>query len=236
MLQQIGIETGESSFPPHGFLLATGEGRQLVSFKKNTTIFSQGDATQSVFFVHSGKVKLSVVASNGKEAILGIFDEHKFVGESVLARQLPRMSSAIAITDCLLMRIEKRVMALAIGQDPALATFFVRYLLERNIRHQEDLADQLFNSSEKRLARILTLLAESDKKGVSGGVVPKLSQGTLAEMIGTTRSRVSFFLNRFRELGLIHYNTGDVLHVSSSLLHTVLGEGNSTGRAGGWPR
>jgi CRP/FNR family cyclic AMP-dependent transcriptional regulator len=229
MARQLGTANERRYFPSRTFLSTIGEGRQFVSFKKNATIFAQGDATEAVFFIHSGRVKVSVVSGQGKEATLGILSEHNFVGESGLAGRGPRMSSATAMTDCVLMRIEKKAMTLAIRQDSTLATFFIQYLLERNIRHQEDLVDQLFNCSEKRLARVLLLLADSGKKGVSGSVVPKLSQETLAEMVGATRSRVSFFLNRFRKLGLIRYSAGDDLRVHSSLLHVVLRDDNPTG-------
>jgi CRP-like cAMP-binding protein len=229
MAQQVGSAKETSYFPSHTFLSTIGEGRQLVSFKKNATIFAQGEAPEAVFFIHSGRVKLSVVSGEGKEATLGIFSEHNFVGESGLVGRVPRMSSAIAMTDCVLMRVEKKAMTLAIRRDSTLAAFFVQYLLERNIRYQEDLVDQLFNCSEKRLARALLLLADSGKKGPSGSGVPKLSQETLAEMVGTTRSRVSFFLNRFRKLGLIHYTAGDDLRVCNSLLHVVLRDDNPAG-------
>jgi len=228
MVQQVGT-ANERHFPSHTFLSTIGEGRQLVSFKKNATIFAQGEAPEAVFFIHSGRVKLSVVSGRGKEVTLGIFSEHSLVGESGLAGWFPRMSSATAMTDCVLMRIEKKAMTLAIRRDSTLATFFVQYLLERNIRHQEDLVDQLFNCSEKRLARALLLLADSGKKGASGTVVPKVNQETLAEMVGATRSRVSFFLNRFRKQGLIHYGAGDDLHVCRSLLHVVLRDDNPAG-------
>ncbi len=229
MVQQVVTANERRYFPSHTFLSTIGEGRQLVSFKKNATIFAQGEAPEAVFFIHSGRVKLRVVSSGGKEATLGILGEHNFIGESGLAGRFPRMSSATAMTDCVLMRIEKKAMSLAIHLDSTLATFFVQYLLERNIRHQEDLVDQLFNCSEKRLARVLLLLADPGKKGASGSVVPKLSQETLAEMVGATRSRVSFFLNRFRKLGLIRYSAGDDLHVCRSLLHVVLCDDNPAG-------
>jgi CRP/FNR family cyclic AMP-dependent transcriptional regulator len=229
MVQQVGTANESRYFPSHTFLSTIGEGRRLVSFKKDDTIFAQGEAPEAVFFIRSGRVKLSVVSGRGKEVTLGIFGEHSLVGESGLAGRFPRMSSATAMTDCVLMRIEKKAMTLAIRRDSTLATLFVQYLLERNIRHQEDLVDQLFNCSEKRLARVLLLLADSDKKGASGTVVPKVSQETLAEMVGTTRSRVSRFLNRFRKRGLIHYSAGDDLHVCRSLLHVVLRDDNPAG-------
>lgn len=222
MLSQMKIETGKHA--PHVFLSTTGVGRQFVTFRKNATIFVQGDAAESLFFIQKGRVKLSVVSGGGKEAILGILTENDFVGESVLSNRRPRMSTATAITDCLMLRIDRKAMNLAMAQDATLSALFVGYLLERNLRHQEDLADQLINPSEKRLARLLMLLAESDG---TENIIPKVSQVTLAEMVGTTRSRVSFFLNRFRKLGFIQYkyNARDVLRVNSERLDLVLRDG-----------
>jgi CRP-like cAMP-binding protein len=165
-------------------------------------------------------VRLTVVSKAGKEATIGILGEGNFFGEGTLAGQLLRMGSAAALTDCELLRVEKKAMLGALHREHALSDLFVEYLLARNIRYEEDLVDQLFNSSEKRLARILLLLAHFGKEGIPDTVVPKISQETLAEMIGTTRSRVSFFMNRFRKLGFIHYNGG--LKVHSSLLNVVL--------------
>jgi CRP-like cAMP-binding protein len=165
-------------------------------------------------------VKLTVVSNTGKEATIGILTEGNFFGEGGLAGQLLRMSSAIAITDCAVLRIEKKAMMEALHREHEFSDLFVAYLLGRNIRYEEDLVDQLFNSSEKRLARILLLLAHFGKEGKPEAVVPKISQEMLAEMIGTTRSRVSFFMNRFRKLGFIHYNGG--LQVHTSLLNVVL--------------
>ena len=194
----------------------------MVSFKKNNTIFAQGDSTDGLFFVQEGKVQLSVVSEAGKEATLGILSEGDFFGEGGLAGQLIRMSSAIAMTDCVLLHVERKAMMLAMSREPKLSAMFVKYLLKRNIRYQDDLVDQLFNSSEKRLARVLLLMAQFGKEGVSEMTVPRLSQETLAEMVGTTRSRVSFFMNRFRKLGFINYDVGDNLSVHSSLLNVVL--------------
>jgi CRP/FNR family transcriptional regulator, cyclic AMP receptor protein len=194
----------------------------MQSFRKKQTIFAQGDSTDGLFFVQGGKVQLSVVSEAGKEATLGILSEGDFFGEGGLAGQLIRMSSAIAMTDCVLLHVEKSAMMLTMGREPKLSAMFVKYLLKRNIRYQDDLVDQLFNSSEKRLARVLLLMAQFGKEGVSEMSVPRLSQETLAEMVGTTRSRVSFFMNRFRKLGFINYDVGDNLHVHSSLLNVVL--------------
>ncbi len=194
----------------------------MLSFQKKNTIFAQGDPTDGLFFIQKGKVQLSVVSENGKEATLGILHESDFFGEGGLAGQLLRMSSATAMTDCVLLHIEKKAMMRAMSLEPKLSAVFLKYLLKRNIRYQDDLVDQLFNSSEKRLARVLLLMAQFGTEGVSEMSVPRLSQETLAEMVGTTRSRVSFFMNRFRKLGFINYDVGDNLHVHSSLLNVPL--------------
>ncbi|MGA2424841.1 MAG: Crp/Fnr family transcriptional regulator [Terriglobales bacterium] len=207
-------------FDLHAFLATIGEGRKFVQFPKKQTIFSQGDNADAVFYVQTGKVKLTVVSKTGKEATIGILGEGDFFGEGSLAGQVLRMGSATALTDCSILRIDKNSMVKALHREHEVSDMFVTYLLARNIRYEEDLVDQLFNSSEKRLARILLLLAHFGKEGIPEAVVPKISQETLAEMIGTTRSRVSFFMNRFRKLGFIHYNGG--LQVHSSLLHVVL--------------
>jgi CRP/FNR family transcriptional regulator, cyclic AMP receptor protein len=207
-------------FDPNEFLAIIGEGRKFLLFPKKQTIFAQGDPADAVFYVQTGKVRLTVVSKAGKEATIGILGEGDFFGEGSLAGQILRMGSAIAMTDCEILRIEKKAMVKALHREHEVSDMFVTYLLARNIRYEEDLVDQLFNSSEKRLARILLLLAHFGKDGIPEAVVPKISQESLAEMIGTTRSRVSFFMNRFRKLGFIHYNGG--LQVHSSLLHVVL--------------
>ena len=194
----------------------------MLSFQKKDSIFAQGDSTDGLFFIQRGKVRLGVVSESGKEATLGVLGEGDFFGEGGLAGQLLRMSSATAVTDCLLLHVERKAMMRAMGREPKLSAFFLKYLLKRNIRYQDDLVDQLFNSSEKRLARVFLLMAQFGKEGVSEMSVPRLSQETLAEMVGTTRSRVSFFMNRFRKLGFIKYDAGDNLHVYSSLLNVVL--------------
>jgi CRP/FNR family cyclic AMP-dependent transcriptional regulator len=209
-------------FNPHVFLSTMGKGRDMVSFQKKNTIFAQGDSTDGLFFVQTGKVQLSVVSEGGREATLGILGEGDFFGEGGLAGQLLRVSSATAMTDCVLLHIERKAMTYAMSLEPKLSAMFVKYLLKRNIRYQDDLVDQLFNSSEKRLARVLLLMAQFGKEGVSEMSVPRLSQETLAEMVGTTRSRVSFFMNRFRKFGFINYAVGDTLHVHSSLLNILL--------------
>jgi CRP-like cAMP-binding protein len=192
-----------------------------VLFPKKHTIFTQGDPTDAVFYIQTGKVKLTVVSPEGKEATIGILGEGYFFGEGSLAGQTLRMCSATAMTDCAVLRINKKAMMEALHREHELSDLFVAYLLARNIRYEEDLVDQLFNSSEKRLARILLLLARFGKEGKPESVVPKVSQEVLAEMIGTTRSRVSFFMNRFRKLGFVDYGDSG-LQVHSSLLNVVL--------------
>jgi CRP/FNR family transcriptional regulator, cyclic AMP receptor protein len=207
-------------FDPHTFLVSIGEGRKSLRIQRRQGIFAQGDTADAVFYIQTGKVKLTVVSKTGKEATIGILGDGDFFGEGSLAGQVLRMGSAMAMTDCVILRIDKQAMMDALHREHELSDLFVAYLLSRNIRYEEDLVDQLFNSSEKRLARILLLLAHFGKEGTPETVVPKISQEMLAEMIGTTRSRVSFFMNRFRKLGFIHYNGG--LQVHSSLLNVVL--------------
>jgi CRP/FNR family cyclic AMP-dependent transcriptional regulator len=211
----------QREFAPHAFLATIGEGRKFVLFPKKHGIFAQGETADALFYVQTGKVKLTVVSKTGKEATVGLFGEGDFFGEGSLAGQTLRMGSATAMTDCVLLRIDKKAMMQALHREHALSDMFVAYLLTRNVRYEEDLVDQLFNSSEKRLARILLLLAHFGKDGVPETVIPKISQETLAEMVGTTRSRVSFFMNRFRALGFVDYD-GSGLQVHSSLLNIVL--------------
>jgi CRP-like cAMP-binding protein len=208
-------------FDPKKFLATIGEGRKVVAFPRKQTIFAQGDEADAVFYIQEGKIRLSVVSKIGKEATLGILSAGEFFGEGGLAGQPLRMGSATAMTDCELLQIDKKAMILALRREHTFSDLFVAYLLARNIRYEEDLVDQLFNSSEKRLARILLLLAHFGKDGVPETVIPKISQETLAEMVGTTRSRVSFFMNRFRKLGFVDYG-GSELQVHSSLLNVVL--------------
>ena len=207
-------------FDPNTFLATIGEGRKMVAVPKKKTIYAQGENADSVFYIQKGKVRLTVVSKTGKEATIAIVGEGNFFGEGSLAGQVRRMGSAAAMTACELLRVDKTAMMEALHREHAFSDMFVAYLLARNIRYEEDLVDQLFNSSEKRLARILLLLARFGKEGSPEAVVPKISQETLAEMVGTTRSRVSFFMNRFRKLGFIHYNGG--LQIHSSLLNVVL--------------
>jgi CRP/FNR family cyclic AMP-dependent transcriptional regulator len=221
-------------FNVNDFLVTIGEGRTIREFTKKETIYAQGAECDAVFYIQSGKVRLTVLAPNGREATIAILNECDFFGESCLAGQPLRMASAAAMTDCELMRIEKQAMVLALHREHTLSEMFVAYLLGRNIRYEEDLVDQLFNSSEKRLARTLLLLAHFGKEGQPEKVIPKISQETLAEMIGTTRSRVNFFMNRFRKLGFIHYNGG--LQVHSSLLNVVLHDSPHEGGVSNRPR
>jgi CRP/FNR family cyclic AMP-dependent transcriptional regulator len=207
-------------FDPQTFLSTINGGRTISAFPKKQAIFAQGDSSDAVFYIKEGKVKLTVLSKNGKEATIGILNESDFFGEGCLAGQTLRMCSATAVTDCSLMRIDKKAMMEVIHRERAFSDMFVAYLLTRNIRYEEDLVDQLFNSSEKRLARILLLLAHFGKDGKPEVAIPHISQETLAEMVGTTRSRVNFFMNRFRKLGFIRYN-GE-LEVHSSLLNIVL--------------
>jgi len=211
-------------FDVYAFLASIGEGRKAIFFPKKQTIFAQGDPGDAVFYVQTGKVKLTVVSKTGKEATIGILGHESFFGEGSLAGQPLRMSTATAMTDCAVLRIEERAMMDTLHREHALSDLFVAYLLMRNIRNEEDLVDQLFNSSEKRLARVLLMLVHFGKEGSPESVVPKISQETLAEMVGTTRSRVNFFMNRFRKLGLIDYAGGadGGLQVHSSLLNVVL--------------
>jgi CRP/FNR family transcriptional regulator, cyclic AMP receptor protein len=209
-------------FDPRTFLSTINGGRKIEAFSKKKTIFAQGDSSDSVFYIRKGKVILTVVSRTGKEATVGILSEGDFFGEGCLNGQPLHLFSATAMTDCSVMKIGKKLMIEVLHREHAFSHMFVAYLLARNIRYEADLVDQLFNSSEKRLARLLLSLAHFGKEGVPQTVMPKMSQETLAEMVGTTRSRVSFFMNRFRKLGLIDYQAGDQLRVHSSLLNIVL--------------
>ncbi len=221
---KLALAKRQREFDPKTFLATIGEGRKILAVPKKEMVFVQGDAADAVFYIQKGKVMLTVVSTAGKEATIGILSEGNFFGEGALAGQLLRMGSAAAMTDCELLRVDKKAMMTALHREHAFSDLFVAYLLARNIRYEEDLVDQLFNSSEKRLARVLLLLAHFGKEGIPETVVPKISQETLAEMVGTTRSRVSFFMNRFRKLGFIHYAGGveGGLQVHSSLLNVVL--------------
>ena len=208
-------------FEPEVFLAKNGLGRKILDFEKHQTLFSQGDAANAIFYIQKGRVKLTVNSKRGKEATIALLGAGDFVGEECIAAIQPqRMATASTLTSCTALRIDRKEMVRVLHDQKEFSGVFVSYLLIRNIRFQEDLIDQLFNSSEKRLARALLLLAQFGKDGVPETVIPKISQETLAEMIGTTRSRVSFFMNRFRKLGFIEYN--GKLSVHSSLLNVVL--------------
>src|ERR1039457_4566158 len=207
-------------FDSKTFLSTINGGRKIVAFAKTQTIFVQGDSSDTVFYIQKGKVKLTVVSKVGKEATIGILNDGDFFGEGCLAGQPLRLCSATAMTESTVMKIDKKSMVEVLHREHAFSDTFVAYLLTRNIRYEEDLVDQLFNSSEKRLARILLLLAHFGKEGKPETVIPKMSQETLAEMIGTTRSRVSFFMNGFRKLGFIEYDGG------SSRVRTNLEQAN----------
>jgi CRP/FNR family transcriptional regulator, cyclic AMP receptor protein len=210
-------------FDPKVFLAKIGEGRTFAEYTKNQVVFSQGDPANAVFYIQTGKIKLTVVSNNGKEAVIALLDIGDFLGEGCLKAQPFRMATATAMSDCSILRLEKAAMIRVLHDEPAFSEIFVSYLLSRTIRIEENLVDQLFNSSEKRLARVLLLLAHFGKDEKPEPVLAKISQETLAEMIGTTRSRVSFFMNKFRKMGFIDYNGGlDGLHVHSSLLNIVL--------------
>ncbi len=207
-------------FDPEAFLAKVGRGRTLASYAKARKIFSQGEPADAIFYIQTGRVKLTVVSKQGKEAVVAILGPRDFFGEGCLAGQPLRMASASAMSACSVMRLEKPGVIRLLKSEPAFSELFLHHLLSRNIRIEEDLVDQLFNSSEKRLARVLLLMANFGKEGKAEPVIPKISQETLAEIVGTTRSRVSFFMNRFRKMGFIEYNGG--LKVHNSLLNVVL--------------
>jgi CRP/FNR family cyclic AMP-dependent transcriptional regulator len=207
-------------FDSETFLAKVGDGKTLLKVKKKQIIFSQGDAADSVFYIQKGKVKLTVVSQKGKEAVVAILGHTDFFGEGCLALQHVRMATATSMNDASIVRIEKSSMVRVLHDEPIFSELFMAYLLSRNIRIEEDLVDHLFNSSEKRLARILLLLANVGKESKTEHIIPKISQETLADMVGTTRSRISLFMNKFRKLGFIEYNGG--LSIHGSLLNVVL--------------
>jgi CRP/FNR family transcriptional regulator, cyclic AMP receptor protein len=214
--------SGKSEFPldPEAFLSEGGPGTTKFTYEEDKAIFSQGDAADSIFYISKGKVKLTVFSEQGKEAVVAILGSGDFFGEGCLARQPLRMATAATMTECLITRVDKGAMIRVLHDAPEFSEKFMSHLLTRNIRVEADLVDQLFNSSEKRLARMLLILANFGKEGKPEPVIAKVNQEMLAEMIGTTRSRVSFFMNKFRKLGLIDYNGH--LEVHSSLLNVVL--------------
>jgi CRP/FNR family transcriptional regulator, cyclic AMP receptor protein len=211
------------SFDPKTFLAMVGEGRSIGEYRKDQIVISQGDPADAVFYIQRGKVKVSVVSEQGKEAVVAMLGTNDFFGEGCLAGQMRRIATVATMTDSLIVRLEKAAIVCLIQQEPAFSGMFIAHLLARAIRVEADLVDQLFNSSEKRLARLLLLLANFGKEDKPEPILAKISQETLADMIGTTRSRVSFFMNKFRKLGFIDYNGGNGgIEVHSSLLNVVL--------------
>jgi len=207
-------------FDPKLFLAKVGEGKAILKLEKNQTVFAQGDVADAVFYIQKGRIKVLVVSEQGREAVVGILEPGQFFGEGCLNGHSLRISTASAIEECLITSIAKDAMLAVLHNEPKFSELFMTYLLSRNSRIEEDLIDQLFNSSEKRLARLLLLLANFGKEGTPQPIAAHVSQETLAEMIGTTRSRVSFFMNKFRKLGFISYN--GTIEVNSSLLNAVL--------------
>ena len=215
-------KSGRQWFDPQTFLEKVGEGKTISKFQKDQIIFSQGDAADGVFYIQKGRVKVVVISDQGKEAVVGILESGQFFGEGCLNGHDLRVSTTTAMQECLITAIGKSTMIAVLHDEPTFSELFVAYLLKRNSRIEEDLIDQLFNSSEKRLARLLLLLANFGKEGNPTPINPNISQETLAEMIGTTRSRVSHFMNNFRKLGFISYN--GKIEVHRSLLNAVLYE------------
>jgi CRP-like cAMP-binding protein len=209
------------AFDPRSFLAKIGDGRTISKYRKDQVVFSQGDTADAVFYIQRGKVKLTVVSEQGKEAVVAILGADEFCGEGCLAGQPRRIATVTAMTECTVMRLQKTSIIGVLRDEPAFSEVFISHLLTRTIRVEADLVDQLFNSSEKRLARLLLLLANFGKDPKPEPIIAKISQETLAEMVGTTRSRVSFFMNKFRRLGFVDYNGGGV-EVHSSLLNVIL--------------
>jgi CRP/FNR family cyclic AMP-dependent transcriptional regulator len=209
-----------NGFDPKAFLSKVGAGKTILKFEKNQHVFEQGDVADAVFYIQKGNVKLTVLSEQGKEAVVGILEPGQFFGEGCLNGHPLRIATTTAMEECVITSITKEAMIAALHNEPKFSELFMTYLLTRNSRIEEDLIDQLFNSSEKRLARLLLLLAHFGKEGSPQPINPSISQEALAEMIGTTRSRVSFFMNRFRKLGLISYN--GKIEVHNSLLSAVL--------------
>ena len=215
-------KTKRPAFKVDDFLAEMDGGRSVLIFRKNRKVFSQGDPADAVFYIQEGKVKVCVISERGKEAVVAIHGEGDFFGEGCLSGQSVRLATAMAMTECVITQIDKAAMVRVLHDEPQFSERFMSHLLARNSRVEEDLVDQLFNSSEKRLARTLLLMANFGKEGSPERVITKVSQETLAEIIGTTRSRVSLFMNKFRKLGLISYNGS--LEVHKSLLSMVLHE------------
>lgn len=213
-------QTGRAPFDPKVFLAKIGDGRTRKSYAGNQKVFAQGDAAAEIFYIETGQVKLSVVSEQGKEAIVAVLGPDEFFGEACLAGQSRRLATATTIADCAIVRLERAATLRLIHDEPAFADNFINHILKRGIRVEADLVDQLFNSSERRLARTLLLLANFGKEKRPEKITIQITQETLAEMVGTTRSRVSFFMNKFRKLGFIEYNGGIKVH--DSLLNVVL--------------
>ena len=213
-------------FDPADFLETVAQGRTVAAYPKKQIIFAQGDAADAVFYIKKGKVKVTVLSKQGKEAVVALLDVDEFLGEGCLIGQPKRLATATAMTDCVVMRVDKAEIMRVLHEEPAFSQMFISHILARTARVEEDLVDQLFNSTEKRLARVLLLLANFGKEGRPEPIIAKINQETLAEMIGTTRSRVSHFMNKFRQLGFIHYNGH--LEIHSSLLSVVLNEQPNT--------
>lgn len=223
-------EQRKSAFDPAQFLMSAGLGRRIVCLEPKQNFFSQGDPADAVFYLQKGQAKVTVVSSGGKEATITFLSAGDFVGEETLAAIVgPRLSTATAISACTALKIGSEEMARVMHEEHAFSDLFLKFLLQRSMRIQADLVDQLFNSSERRLARLLLSMAECGRPGEPNGQLPKISQETLAEMVGTTRSRVSFFMNRFRRLGFIDYKSGIVVHKSllNVVLHDQLPPGNA---------
>jgi CRP-like cAMP-binding protein len=217
------VTKSRPSFDPKSFLALVGEGRSIREYRKDEIVFSQGDPADAVFYIQSGKVKVTVVSEQGKEAVVAMLGTNDFFGEGCLAGQAQRIATVATMTDSVIVRLEKAAIVRVIHQEPAFSEMFIAHLLARAIRVEADLVDQLFNSSEKRLARLLLLMANFGKEDKPEPLITRISQETLAEMIGTTRSRVSFFMNKFRKLGFIDYNGGNGgIEVHNSLLSAVL--------------
>jgi CRP/FNR family cyclic AMP-dependent transcriptional regulator len=230
----VALPSDVEQFDPRDLLAKIGEGRTLAKYRKGQTVFAQGDLADSVFYIQTGKVKLTVVSSQGKEAVVAILGADEFCGQGCLAGQPKRIASAMALSECEIMRLEKGAISRLLREQADFSQMFLTHLLARNLRVEEDLVDQLFNSSEKRLARALLLLANFGKEGKPEPILTKVSQEMLADMIGTTRSRVSFSMNKFRKLGFIDYN--GTLEVHSSLLSVVLQDHPQiTDKTGGKP-
>jgi CRP/FNR family cyclic AMP-dependent transcriptional regulator len=220
MLNLPKIQPSKATFDPKAFLGRAGAGKSIEKYERNQKIFSQGDVADTVFFIRKGKVKITVLSEHGKEAVVGILADGQFFGEACLEGAKRRTATSHAMEECLITSITKPAMLAALAAEPKFSAFFITYLLSRNSRIEDDLIDQLFNSSERRLARLLLLLANFGQEGDGAPIAVTLSQETLAEMIGTTRSRVSFFMNKFRKQGFVSYN--GKIHVHRSLLDAVL--------------